>query len=133
MNGIEVTLCIGSNDKCAYHNVTRAIALLHTHLHCLRSSGCYTTRPLSGAGANYVNAVVNGIYCDTLDKLEHYCKHLELTFGRDATARAEKRVPLDVDVVIADNRILRPSDYNYDYFQRGWRKLSIPDNHYIPE
>lgn len=133
MNGIEVTLCVGSNDKCASDNVTRAIACLDTHLRGLKSSGCYETKPLSGTGANYVNAVISGIYYGSLDELEHYCKNLEYTFGRDEQARAQKRVPLDVDIVIADNQVLRPLDYNYDYFQQGWRKLSIPDKFPVTE
>ena len=49
-------------------------------------------------------------------------KELEQEAGRIRTPGGE--VALDLDVVLCDDRILRPTDYAAPYFQSLYRKLS---------
>ena len=55
--------------------------------------------------------------------LHGLCKSIELEYGRDMTSRLHNRVPLDIDIVIADGEILRPRDYAQEYFQSGYTEI----------
>lgn len=122
---VEVVLCLGSNSGDRHKALTQAIGWLRNNLSDFVSSTIYETPPYSGSGALYLNAVVKGI-CSLpggVMELDKRCKLYELSYGRDEKARRENRVPIDIDIVMADDKILRPSDYGRNFFQIGFSKL----------
>lgn len=58
------------------------------------------------------------------NELNNKFKQTEQAFGRrhDDTVN----VPLDIDIVIFNNNIVRPDDYARDYFQYGYRFIEKP-------
>ena len=58
-----------------------------------------------------------------LATLEAMLKACEVMEGRTSDARAAGRVPLDIDVVIADGRVLRPDDFKRYFFRQGYEEL----------
>lgn len=119
----KVAISIGSNVADGDAHVKQAIASLSEILSDSRDSGAYVTPALSGDGSTYVNAVMIGRYAGSIDLLKILCKTLEHTHGRDSQARREHRVPLDLDIVVFDNTVLRPKDYTAPYFTKGYIAL----------
>lgn len=114
----EVVLSVGSNDETRADRVRCAIEWLCGILTSAVASHIYPTMPVRGAKGSYVNAVVRGFTMD-LPTLETQLKQYEIANGRDASARAAGRVPIDIDVVIAGGHVLRPRDFGCDFFRIG--------------
>lgn len=71
----------------------------------------------------YFNAV-SVFSADTpADELKLILKAYELTHGRTSEARSKGLVPIDLDLVIVNNEIVRRSDYDEEYFQIGYRQI----------
>ncbi len=121
---MEVVLSLGSNCGDRHRNVEQGLEWISTLLHHFRTSSLYFSEPLGGTGCNYVNAVAIGETDLTVDQLNRLAKAKETEAGRDAAARAEGRVPLDIDIVSADGIIVRPRDFACDFFRRGWDELN---------
>lgn len=118
----SVVLCLGSNCGDKLRNVSDTISELSEILTAPRACAPYSSEPLSGKGERYVNAVMCGRWCGEMDTLESLCKEIERAHGRDEECRARHEVPIDIDVVIADGKAVRP-DAAYAFFQIGYRRL----------
>lgn len=73
-----------------------------------------------------MNAVVRGRLRQSggLQTLQQACKEYELLNGRDGEARKNNRVPIDIDIVMAGETILRETDFSRGFFQQGYRQIS---------
>ncbi len=121
---MQVVLSLGSNCGDRHRNVEQGLEWASRHLNNFRTSSLYSSAPLGGSGQNYVNAVAIGDTGLTVKELNLSAKEKESEAGRDDKARAEGRVPLDIDIVAADGEILRPRDFACDFFRRGWEELN---------
>lgn len=121
-----VVLSLGSNYGNREEAVASAIKLMSEVLTTAQSSTVYTTPPLSGIGEPYANAVIAGEWDKDFAALEQLCKQTEIEFGRTDERRHLHQVPLDIDIVMFDGKIIRPADFGYAFFQTGYRQLS-PD------
>ena len=122
----SVVLSLGSNCGDRTGNVSKAMEWLkETVLSEAECSSIYETAPIGHSGGKYINAVVSGSYSGMLDSLEKECKEYELAHGRDAESRIFNRVPVDIDIVIADEKIIRPRDFRCSFFQEGFKQLMI--------
>lgn len=121
----RVIVGIGSNAADREATVARACAILAARFSDFRASSIYTT-PAEGscAGApDYCNAVAlfsTDAECETL---ERFFKGMETDFGRTPECKTLGLVPLDIDVVVWDDCILRPRDMARDYMRIGLRQL----------
>lgn len=70
-----------------------------------------------------MNAVAIGKTDITLQQLEIMCKNFEKELGRDEKAREAGDVPIDIDVVVYDGKILRETDYIREFFKIGFYQL----------
>lgn len=126
--GTEVILGIGSNCGDSRGSVAEALEWLSTILDGFRASSIYSTPPFGHPGPSYMNAVALGRWKGEIDagsrSLRMLCKEYELIRGRDEKSRLERRVPVDIDIVSAGGSVLRPADWERDYFLRGYRELS---------
>lgn len=121
-------LGLGSNIADGDKILDKAIAKMMTDGVAIPSerSDTYKTPPLSGEGEYYFNGVAAVTTVLDLYRLKQYFKGLEKAFGRDKLKSPEK-VPLDIDIVIYDDKVTRPKDYEREYFLIGFRQLnSVP-------
>lgn len=120
---MKVVLSLGSNQHPRHQYVSEAIkAIEKACSHCACSS-LYETPELHGKGSSYINAVAEITTNISIETLNAFLKEYERKSGRDKIARCEGRVPIDIDIVLVDNQILRPRDYYCDFFQIGYLEL----------
>lgn len=119
---MEVVLSLGSNYGDRAGSLKAAIDWVSGILsNCLISS-IYETDAIGG-GSPYMNAVVKGEWQGSAEELNIKCKEYERTNGRTPEARMLKRVPIDIDVVVAAGTVLRERDFRCAYFKRGINEL----------
>lgn len=143
---MEVVLGIGSNFGDRRKNVGRAVEWLLDLLEDVEVSSIYETPPMpsssgkgmpvpvSGVTSDYMNCVVAGSYCGSIDELNRKLKEYETANGRDIYCRSHGLVPVDIDIVVASGEILRPRDYSASFFRIGYSQLDrvllnpVPDS-----
>lgn len=118
----SVVVCIGSNVNC--QNVRSAIAWLKHTLYFTDCSSIYSTPPVNEPGMPYDNAVVIGHTELSIDQLNNLFKDYELDEGRTPESRKLGIVPIDIDIVIYDNRVIREWDFRQNFFQIGFSELT---------
>ncbi len=120
----KITLSLGSNfgDRTAF--VTAALHWLQQVISVSKSSSIYETPELHGKGAPYMNAVVTGETDKTFIQLNNEIKNYEYSCGRNAETRNLGIVPIDIDIVIWNDDILRPADFSHSFFRIGYRECS---------
>lgn len=117
-------LSVGSNCGDRELQVSSGIEWLTSILSESRASSVYTTGDCHGGIRDYMNAVVIGRTTTEIEDLDRQCKEYELTHGRTAEARRKGDVPVDIDIVVYDEEIIRPKDYKHDFFRIGLEELS---------
>lgn len=119
----EVVVSIGSNFGDRKSMVGMAIDWLSKELSDFRSSRIYETPSEGHVGSNYMNAVCEGVTRMSRENLENLCKEYERCAGRDSECRAKGNVPIDLDIVIYDGEVVRPTDYRRSFFKIGFGEL----------
>ena len=120
----EAIFCVGSNCGDRVGNVAKALSWLSESLISFRHSTIYATPDCHGGQREYMNAVGIGLVNHTASELDGLCKEFEVSCGRDAEARALGDVPVDVDLVVYDGKVLRKKDYASEFFKEGFRELA---------
>ena len=122
-SGIYVILSVGSNHGDKSLNVVNACDWLSGIISEFRMSSIYSSPAYGGGEEDYYNAVTEGTFIGKIEDLEKLCKNYETDHGRNHEARLRGEVPIDIDIVIADGKILRQRDFEREFFQRGYRQL----------
>lgn len=117
-----VILSIGSN--CGYEEVREALDWLQSYFGNVKASRLYRTPDINGSGSPYVNSVASLETTLTHEKLDNIFKEYEIAHGRDKSARERGIVPIDIDIVIFDDNIIRHWDYRQTFFQIGYLELA---------
>lgn len=121
----QVVICIGGNLEPRVGNVAAARDWLLTVLNDPQVSDIYETPEIHGIGRPYMNMVISGTTDLDVDSLNMMCKDFEIKSGRDAEARLRGDVPVDIDIVRCNDRILRPEDYRQQFFRIGAISLGL--------
>lgn len=121
----KVVICIGGNLEPRISNVAAARDWLLTVLKDPHVSDIYETPEIHGIGRPYMNMVISGTTDLDIDSLNMMCKDFEIKSGRDAEARSRGDVPVDIDIVRCNDRILRPEDYRQQFFRIGAKSLGL--------
>lgn len=121
----DVTVCIGSNTEQRLHNINMAVIQLenlfcNSHL----ESSIYECPSHTGTGADYLNMVISGYTEFDYTVFYRRCKMIEHDAGRTEGSKSTGVMPLDIDIVVWDGRIMRPYDYERPHFQTGFREIS---------
>ena len=118
---------IGSNVADKEALVADACARMRERLADFSVSALYITPAEGGCagGPDYCNAVAEFSTADDFETLNAFFKELEALFGRTPADKAAGRVPLDIDIVVWDGRVLRPRDMEREYMRIGLRRLGI--------
>ena len=119
----RVYIGLGSNTPDATTQMSDAIDWLMTQLDEVASSDVYSTPPLGGIGADYLNAVATGLTAMSCDQLNLLLKDYERQAGRTPQSKLSGQVPIDLDIVVWDGTVVREKDFSYDFFQRGYRQV----------
>lgn len=121
--GKVTVISVGSNSTDREWQIEKAVEFLLSRLADASASSVYETQAFNGKDAPYFNAVVVGTTDMSLDELTKLLKQHEVEAGRDDMARIEGIVPIDLDIVMWDGRIIRNDDFERPYFNRGYREL----------
>lgn len=117
------TISLGSNSYDRESKIKEGIEILKGYLSNAQVSSIYETNASNGTDMPYLNAVIHGETSHAPDEIVGHLKHLEKEAGRTPELKREGIVPLDLDLIIYDNRILRPEDFQKHYFNKGYRQL----------
>lgn len=125
MNNLSnaITICIGSNCGDRLAAISSAITGCRHFLNECKVSDIYETPEIHGKGAPYLNAVLSGRCDKDFAEMQASFKQMEIDCGRDELCRQQGRVPLDIDIVIWNSDIVRPSDFAQSFFQLGYSQL----------
>lgn len=118
----NVILSLGSNCGDRWQMVSNAKEWIANEngLSMTSQTEIYETPALQGVGEPYMNAVVEcECYC-SFDELNARLKAYEMSCGRDTQCRERGMVPIDIDIVVWDDVIVRRKDFNCDFFKKGY-------------
>lgn len=122
-HSVVAVFSIGSNCGDRYSQVEKGIHWLSSILSDFHCSHIYASPDCHGGFREYINAVVKGSTSLSPEQLEKHCKQFEISNGRDSVARTAGDVPVDIDLVVYDNVILRPKDFACEFFKIGYESI----------
>lgn len=123
MSESTCTISLGSNSYDREEKIKKSIDALSQYLGNPQVSSVYETPAHNGKDMPYLNAVIHGSTTHPVDEIVGHLKHMEKEAGRSAELKKEGIVPLDLDLIIYNNYILRPEDFQKHYFNIGYRQL----------
>lgn len=118
---MHLVLSIGSNISAT--QVHKAIEWLSGRLTDMAVSDVYRTPAVKVGSRTYSNAVACGNIVGSCDEFDAELKQYEFSCGRDEEARGRGDVPIDIDIVLADGRVLRDWDYRQSFFRTGYNQI----------
>ncbi|MCM1377321.1 MAG: 2-amino-4-hydroxy-6-hydroxymethyldihydropteridine diphosphokinase [Clostridium sp.] len=125
---MEILVSIGSNTADRVKKLADAeecIRHRESKIEIKETTPFYETSPIGGGNEPYLNAVIRMETELKADAINKIFKEIEKEMGRTEETRNRGEVPIDIDLVIFGNEILRQRDYNTTYFQEGLKKLTF--------
>lgn len=121
-----VVICIGSNVADSEVNVNNALKFVYDNFSAVKATEPYLTEAEGYvAGCNqYLNCVVIAETQLSESDLRQLLKTYETGAGRLPEHKVLHTIPIDVDVVIYDGKIVDNKEYISSYFQRGLEMLN---------
>ena len=119
----NVILSLGSNSHDSNEQMRRCIHWLQNTLQVTAKSTVYRTAATNGKDADYTNAVVAVGTSMPIDQLNGLMKQYERECGRTPQSKSLGSIPIDIDVVIFNNQVIRPKDFAQPYFTIGYQQL----------
>ena len=120
----KVVISLGSNSPDSDRMMKQAMVWLEENLLSFKCSEIYLTPPLSGVGSDYLNAVAIGETACDQNEFNLMLKDYEKSSGRTLESKKTGVIPIDLDIVIFNDQIVRPKDFSYDFFQIGYRQIA---------
>ncbi len=128
-NKRKVVISIGSNTPDREERMEKAITALANRFDDFRCSEVYETPCWRGEGPDYFNAVAVFTTTVSLSQLDETFKAMEVAAGRPADGPERRlHVPLDIDVVVYGNEVVRKRDFERYYFTKGYNEIMDPRN-----
>lgn len=115
-----MAISLGSNHADKRASVAAALEWLRATYRDVRCSTIYVTPAFSGIGEDYCNAVA---ICLSRPGEKPEDVTLELKNYEKLHGRTPHTVTIDLDLVIYNDVILRPKDYEREYFRRGFLEI----------
>jgi 2-amino-4-hydroxy-6-hydroxymethyldihydropteridine diphosphokinase len=116
----KLIVSLGSNTPEGESNMRMAQLHIESLADTARFSPIYETEPVGQhRHARYKNcvAIVESTIPAEMWMVDF--KQLERSAGRNEETRLRGDVPLDLDIVVSDGEVLRPKDFEQDYFKKG--------------
>lgn len=120
----DVIIMLGSNIGNCSVNLDKATEALRKYIDIDASSPIISSPDITGKSSDYLNRVLHGKSKLTLDELKTAITQIEISMGRNRSTPSE--VIIDIDIVIFNSNIIKPSEYNTPHFQMLYEKLGLP-------
>lgn len=120
----NIVLSIGSNTDDKDQKMKLCIEWLETHLFHSTVSKIYCTKATNGKDPDYLNAVLSGNSNLEFEEYNQTLKKYEAQQGRTPDCKITGKVPIDIDIVMWNNDIIRKWDFRQPYFQIGWNEIN---------
>ena len=116
-------ICIGSNYN-RKENLLLARRRLTALFPSIRFTGEQETRPLFFRNPALFSNQVARFYTDAdAERVVKELKTIEKEAGREKEDKKREKVCLDIDLLVFDNRLLKPEDLKRDYILKGLEEL----------
>ena len=122
---MKLVISLGSNWGDREKQIRKAIEWLNRITEKTISSSLYETPCVTGGEVSYINAVFSGESNSDLQSLSALIKEYEMKEGRDQIRRLNGEVPIDIDIVMVDNQIIKEWDYRQHFFKIGYEEINI--------
>lgn len=116
---MRYVVSIGSNCPDAELMMQRADRWLNEHFSIIDSSGVYSSKALNETSSDYLNEVVILESAMSITEITAAAKNFECVCGRSKQSKSNGSVEMDIDIIQADNTILRPAEFTRAYFLTG--------------
>lgn len=114
----SLIICAGSNTLplSRFHEAITGISELLTNP---KISEIVTSPDVTGkSSAPYLNAVISGSTQLSFPEIGAKMTSMETAYGRRPDSKDTGMMPLDIDIVVWDEEIIRPEDYARGYFRK---------------
>lgn len=120
----KVIVGLGSNqDK--EKNMAHAVKLLCDYFVSIRFSGAVYTEPVNILNPSlFLNQVAVAFTEEEPDEIIKYFKSVEKQLGRMPEDKLKESIPIDIDLLQWNDRVLKPSDIQRSYIQTALLMLS---------
>lgn len=105
----QVTIMLGSNTGDRKANLDNAVKALSGHVDRIAVTRDIDNPDFTGRGPDYLNRLLTGTTTLPLPGLKAALKETETVLGRDRTT--PRLVAIDIDIVVYDDEIVKPSEY----------------------
>lgn len=120
---MKAILTLGSNYGDREENIQKARRYLRDICKTVKASPIYESPDYLGHGTKYLNLIMEVDTPVAQEQLISQLKKIEIKLGRTNERRERGEVPIDVDLVIFENEVVKPSDYDAAYFKTGFGQL----------
>jgi 7,8-dihydro-6-hydroxymethylpterin-pyrophosphokinase (HPPK) len=119
----RLVISIGSNSRDREWQMKNGLEWLRSVLSHIKESEVYNSAASNGRDADYLNAVVSASCRESLDDITAKFKEYENVCGRTPASKQTGEIPMDIDIIIWNDEIIRPNDYEHEYFKIGWNMI----------
>lgn len=120
----QVLLSLGSNQECE-RNIRYAVRLLSEYFERITySSPVYTDPVGAGLPGPFLNQVAIAYTAATPAEIRTVLKQIERRLGRTPESKISGHIPIDIDLLQWNDRILKPGDLQREYVRSAL--LSLP-------
>lgn len=119
----KVVISLGSNSHDRYLQMENAISFVKSRFKNVSVSSIYESEALNGKDAAYLNTVAiaeTNLTCEDATKL---LKEWEKQCGRTPESKLEGSIPIDLDIVVWNDNVVREKDFSYPFFMQGYKDL----------
>ena len=116
-------ISIGSNSADRDIQLAKAINWLSSIAKSIKASSVYCTESINHVDNEYMNAVAVCESEHSHNDLNDMLKQYEINCGRSKESKLNGVIPIDLDIVIALGNVVRPGDFDRQYFQIGWNQI----------
>lgn len=114
----RAVISLGSNTADKEQKLRQAIEMLGVKI--VQSSGAYDDPIDNNPGHPYLNLIAQIETELEHDALREHFKELERRLGRD---RLSDTVAIDIDIVVFEDTVMRPTDFARPYFRTGYKLM----------
>ncbi len=120
----KLIISIGSNTPDKARRIADALTWLALTFRDVRASEVYRTEEYHRRHPDYFNCVAEArTELDSAADVTALLKDFECRQGRTPQSKISGLVPVDLDLVIFNDSILRPHELEREYFLIGYRQL----------
>lgn len=123
----SLIISIGSNTPDKWQRVADALQWLGKFTISGKKSSIYYSQPEGKCAIKinytYANAVFYGLTPMSREEIESMLKKYETDNGRTRQMKTFGIVPIDLDLVLFDDILLRPQEMTRSYFRRGYDEV----------